>query len=893
MKPAAFLFAALVLSLAAGPAPAQSLASAPVPASPKAGREEASGFRVPPGAIPAARVHLGAPDGLEIASARRANAAGPKRLQVGVGRESHTHPSAQSRKLEWWPAPDGVAAHWEIGSTGALGLRAELEAVSLPPEVEIRFRAEGDAAVSYGPAGARDFDAHGRYWSPVLRGERAFIEIFVPGGTATGTLDIAISALSHLFADPADAGFDAQAKAFGDADGRCQHDLVCRAAGDPALANVGKAVARMIFSDGAGGSSFACSGTLLRSSDNSGVPYFYTAAHCIDTNSAANTLTTHWFYQRAQCDTGGEPAYTQVAGGAQLLYASTASDATLLRLNNPAPAGAWFAGWDAATVGAATPITGVHHPRADVKKVSLGSVLGMASPGAAYGSMIVTRWSYGVTEPGSSGSGLFTAVGSPATDYRLRGGLWGGASSCDRPTDQDFYSRFDQAYAAIAKYIDPPPGDVLLTVSRSGSGAGTVTSAPNGIACGATCAASFAPGTLVTLTASAAAGSTFSGWGGACTGSGTCSVALSAAAFVTASFTAASSPPPPLGVSAGSIDFGGQSMMTTSPERQVILANNGSAGMTFSVVMSPSYFPITHDCVGTIPSGSSCTVRVRFAPAAQGTHFGSLVVQSSAGAQSIALSGMGERSLVVHYYQSILRRAPDSSGKTFWEAEAARVSRLGANVNEAWYAMAASFFASGEYAALGRDDAGYVADLYATFFNRAPDDAGLGFWTAQLGSGLPREVALVGFMMSPEFAAFTRAIFGNPAVRAEIDTVGDFYRGLLARLPDDAGFAHWVRQFRLAQCQGAGAVNAEALAISAAFASGGEYTARNRTHAQYVGDLYNAFLRRGGDLPGVQFWIAQLESGAKSRDEVRLAFAASPEFSARVAAVVAQGCLNP
>src|SRR5437870_6913325 len=40
---------------------------------------------------------------------------------------------------------------------------------------------------------------------------------------------------------------------------------------------------------------------------------------------------------------------------------------------------------------------------------------------------------------------------------------------------------------------------------------GTVTSAPVGINCGVTCAASFASGTAVTLTATPAAGSAFSG----------------------------------------------------------------------------------------------------------------------------------------------------------------------------------------------------------------------------------------------------------------------------------------------------------------------------------------------------------------------------------------------
>ena len=78
--------------------------------------------------------------------------------------------------------------------------------------------------------------------------------------------------------------------------------------------------------------------------------------------------------------------------------------------------------------------------------------------------------------------------------------------------------------------------------------------------------------------------------------------------------------------------------------------------------------------------------------------------------------------------------------------------------------------------------------------------------------------------------------------------------------------------------------------ISSLFVGSAEYTARNRTNAQYVGDLYNAFLRRGGDLGGVQFWIGQV-AGGRPREEVRVQFRDSAEFQSRVTAIVAQGCL--
>lgn len=76
-----------------------------------------------------------------------------------------------------------------------------------------------------------------------------------------------------------------------------------------------------------------------------------------------------------------------------------------------------------------------------------------------------------------------------------------------------------------------------LVVSRTGTGVGTVTSAPAGIDCGADCSESFAPGTEVTLTAAPATGSTFGGWSGACSGMGTCRLIVASPLMATATFT--------------------------------------------------------------------------------------------------------------------------------------------------------------------------------------------------------------------------------------------------------------------------------------------------------------------------------------------------------------------
>ena len=443
------------------------------------------------------------------------------------------------------------------------------------------------------------------------------------------------------------------------------------------------------------------------------------------------------------------------------------------------------------------------------------------------------------------------------------------------------------ASAPLAHTVYAP---FTLSVAKAGTGAGSVASAPAGIDCGATCGAAFAEGTVVALSATPAAGSVFAGWSGeGCAGTGSCVVTMSAARSVTATFDAVVAPAS-LSATPPSLDFGGQSMNTTSPALSVTLTNTGASPLSVSSLTASTWFAVTHDCA-TLAAGASCTASVTFMPAAQGALNGTLTVQASTGTLLVPLAGTGERSLVTHYYRAILRRAPDAGGASYWAAEAARVQALGLNPNEAWFALAGTFFTSAEYLAFGRDDTGFVTDLYNTFFNRAPDGPGLAYWTGQLAGGLPREVALVAFMFSTEFVNFTQAIFGSPGVRAEVDTVTDFYRGLLSRLPDDGGFAFWLARFRAAQCLGSAAVTAEVESISSLFAGSVEYANRARTNAQYVGDLYNAFLRRGGDLTGVHFWINEISTGARTRENVRQAFVASPEFQARVAAVVSAGCL--
>lgn len=90
----------------------------------------------------------------------------------------------------------------------------------------------------------------------------------------------------------------------------------------------------------------------------------------------------------------------------------------------------------------------------------------------------------------------------------------------------------------------PPSAPVTLTVAKTGTGAGAITSAPAGITCGTDCTLDVAPGTVVTLKATPASGSTRGDWGGACAStSATCAVTVMADQTVTVSFTASTQTP--------------------------------------------------------------------------------------------------------------------------------------------------------------------------------------------------------------------------------------------------------------------------------------------------------------------------------------------------------------
>lgn len=420
-----------------------------------------------PGA-PATTLTMAGLDAARIAAVQAGNRVeGQRRLQVGLHRElSAELASGAGEALAWRPVPGGQAALLEVVDPGALGLRVALRADRLPAGVELRVAGDGQPDTLYLAEGALEgqLDGWGRYWTDATDGERQRIELFAPDGVDVAAVGTGVvAAVSHLLVAPqTDAAL--VGKALGDS-GSCNINVACRFStlGTPFIL-AKNAVSRMLFESGGG--TYTCTGTALQDNDpGTQIPWYYTAHHCIGSQSEASTLRTFWQYESPSCNTVSAGANTQLGGGAQLLYSQAGTDAAFLRLNAPLPTGSAFAGWNSGTLQQNTPVVAIHHPSGDNKKYSRGLHSGMSANvnigGQVVSSAARASWSEGTTEGGSSGSGLFTWDN---TSYYLRGGLFGGSASCansgqsEAAGNRDFYSRFDLVYPSIQQYLWPQTG---------------------------------------------------------------------------------------------------------------------------------------------------------------------------------------------------------------------------------------------------------------------------------------------------------------------------------------------------------------------------------------------------------------------------------------------------
>ncbi len=395
------------------------------------------------------------------AAEREAKRVRPGLTQIGI----HRGVTAADLEGVWQTARDGSSI-WRLvlRSPGAAAMRLHLENFHAGAGELWLTELHGDQPQSFGPYTGDGVHEDGDFWTNAAMGEAVLIEYQTnlnQTSLRSRSLPFRISEISHLTDMPiqlAKPAPDMTLAKTGDSRAAalaCNIDVNCR----PEYAELARAVARISFETGDGGA--LCSGTVVNTRNSSFVPYFLTAAHCISTDAEARTVEAFFLFQSQSCN-GPAPTAASIgrALGARYMAGSSleAGDFTLLRLNS-VPNGTIFAGWNADELGLGGAVTGIHHPTGDLKKISFGSRGDTVNTRSRPAQNFYTiNWREGVTQGGSSGSGIFN------DQNQLVGMLSGGPrpatgqTECDLRPAFDWYGRFDVAFPQIRTLLEDRAG---------------------------------------------------------------------------------------------------------------------------------------------------------------------------------------------------------------------------------------------------------------------------------------------------------------------------------------------------------------------------------------------------------------------------------------------------
>ena len=343
--------------------------------------------------------------------------------------------------LAWEAGGDGLhTAAVTFTAKGAVSLRIAVHA-ELPEGGSVRVF-DGDGR-SRGPAYTlEDFNADS-VWLPSAEGGKLTVQLAVPSPDAVADLSFTVVTVAHRFAS-------VRPKIVPDCGGHVE--IACVA--DRSRREMADAVGRIVFEEDA--DSYVCSGTLLNVGDTPDVfePYFLTANHCVATAAVAASVEARWFWQRSNCRGGGVDDRSTVSyGGTEMLATSAGQDASLLRFRDDLPGGLVYSGWSTAAVSEGASVFSVHHPAGAVAKYAEGRVIDIATfnvSGNLVYDALETDWDRGLTEGGSSGSGLFLGASGA-----LVGVLSGGVEGCG--TRGDAYGPFRDFFPHAERWLRPRP----------------------------------------------------------------------------------------------------------------------------------------------------------------------------------------------------------------------------------------------------------------------------------------------------------------------------------------------------------------------------------------------------------------------------------------------------
>ena len=282
--------------------------------------------------------------------------------------------------------------------------------------------------------------------------------------------------------------------------------------------------------------------------------------------------------------------------------------------------GSTFTGWSGACSGAGSCSVTMSQARAVTATFNTTPVqFALTVSEAGTGSGSVSSTPSGISCPTTcsanynSGTPVtLTAIAGTGSTFAGWSGACSGTGSCSVTMSQA---------RAVTAMFNTMPVQFALTVTETGTGTGTVMSSPVGISCPSTCSANYNSGTGVTLTAAAGTGSTFAGWSGPCSGTGSCSVTMSQARALTAAFTGSGTESPAIsatiinrGWSSSTVLFVDLQLKNTGTGislhtvlTQVAPTTTGGTGtVTYNTALSPA-LPIA---AGTIGKGGAFTVRL-------------------------------------------------------------------------------------------------------------------------------------------------------------------------------------------------------------------------------------------------------------------------------------------
>lgn len=370
----------------------------------------------------------------------------------------------------WDQAESGVD-RWRarVSSGGAVGLGLEFSKFSLPEGASLWVYDDAGQLVQ-GPYTRDDQNAEGKLWTAIVPGASAVLELHVPSARRDA-VQLQLAQVDHAYLDIGKAAALTTAKS-----GSCNVDMACSDGNN--WRSESRAVAMISI-----GNTYVCTGQLLNNARQDKAPLFITANHCEiaqTSGTPASSVVVYWNYQTSSC--GGTPngSLSQNQSGASLLAADIGSDFTLLRLNKQPDSdfNVYFAGWD---VGSAIPQSGVamHHPQGEEKRISTFSTAAVRQNVCIDGSGSSCKrlveswqlnWSRGITESGSSGSGLWNQ------DHKLVGVLSGGDTSCSNVSGNDYFARLEAAYTAnsaasgqLKAWLDPDASGISSLAGRDSS----------------------------------------------------------------------------------------------------------------------------------------------------------------------------------------------------------------------------------------------------------------------------------------------------------------------------------------------------------------------------------------------------------------------------------------